>query len=54
MRGRRRGEAEMVAHAGKLGGSEDAMAASSAAAPMVAALWHSRAGSGEREGASRE
>ena len=53
-RGRRRGEAEMVAHAGKLGGSEDATAASSAAAPMVAALWHSRAGSGEREGASRE
>ena len=53
-RGRRRGEAEMVAHVGKLGGSEDATAASSAAAPMVAALWHSRAGSGEREGASRE
>ena len=35
----------VVAHAGKLGGSEDAAAASSAAAPMVAALWHSRAGS---------
>ena len=54
VQGERHTTERVVAHAGKLGGSEDATAASSAAAPMVAALWHSRAGSGEREGASRE
>ena len=49
--------AKVVAHVeareGTQGGG-DAAAASSAAAPMAAALWHSRAGSGEREGEVRE
>ena len=50
----RRTTEKVVAHVGKPGGSEDTEAASSAAAPMATALWHSRAGSGEREGEVRK
>ena len=54
VQGERHTTERVVAHAGKLGGSEDATAASSAAAPMATALWHPRASSGEREGEVRE
>ena len=54
VQGERHTTERVVAHAGKLGGSEDATAASSAAAPMAIALWHPRASSGEREGEVRE
>jgi len=39
VQGERHTTERVVAHAGKLGGSEDATAASSAAAPMVTVLW---------------